>query len=147
MLQNDLDSARGGAGRDIEGVKDRFPRSGAMGLLESHPELIDRYSALAHRFVNHGYLAPMNVLWTYYFINGMREEAMGVWERYVKDCPQIMFQKVCQTARSRNSLQVSQPVFVTVTIRYCDNRILLGFHSEVLGLVADTKALISSRVT
>ena len=50
----------------------------------------------------------MNVLWTYYFINGMREEAMGVWERYVKDCPQIMFQKVCQTARSRNSLQVSQ---------------------------------------
>lgn len=108
MLQNDLDSARGGAGRDIEGVKDRFPRGGAMGLLESHPELIDRYSALAHRFVNHGYLAPMNVLWTYYFINGMREEAMGVWERYVKDCPQIMFQKVCQTARSRNSLPVSQ---------------------------------------
>ena len=68
---------------------------------------IYRYSALAHRFVNHGYLAPMNVLWTYYFINGMRDEAMGVWERYVKDCPQIMFQKVCQTARSRNSLQVS----------------------------------------
>merc|ERR1711978_493293 len=66
-----------------------------------------RYSALAHRFVKYGYLAPMNVLWTYYFINGMREEAMGVWERYVKDCPQIMFQKVCQTARSRNSLQVS----------------------------------------
>ena len=69
--------------------------------------IIYRYSALAHRFVNHGYLAPMNVLWTYYFINGMRDEAMGVWERYVKDCPQIMFQKVCQTARSRNSLQVS----------------------------------------
>ena len=70
-------------------------------------DLICRYSALAHRFVKYGYLAPMNVLWTYYFINGMREEAMGVWERYVKDCPQIMFQKVCQTARSRNSLQVS----------------------------------------
>ena len=69
--------------------------------------MICRYSALAHRFVKYGYLAPMNVLWTYYFINGMREEAMGVWERYVKDCPQIMFQKVCQTARSRNSLQVS----------------------------------------
>ena len=43
MLQNDPDSARGGAGRDIEGVKDRFPRGGAMGLLESHPELIHRY--------------------------------------------------------------------------------------------------------
>ena len=43
-----------------------------MGLLESHPELIEKYSALAHRFVQHGYLAPMNVLWTYYFINGMQ---------------------------------------------------------------------------
>ena len=102
----------------------------------------DSNGNLSRRFVKHGYLAPMNVLWTYYFINGMREEAMGVWERYVKDCPQIMFQKVCQTARSRNSLQVSQPVFVTVTIRYCDNQILLGFHSEVLGLVADTERKI-----
>ena len=55
-----------------QGVKDRFPRGGAMGLLESHPELIEKYSALAHRFVQHGYLAPMNVLWTYYFINGMQ---------------------------------------------------------------------------
>ena len=43
MLQNDLDSARAGAAGDIEGVKDRFPRGGAMGLLESHPELIHRY--------------------------------------------------------------------------------------------------------
>ena len=47
MLQTDLDSARGGGG--IEGVKDRFPRGGAMGLLESHPELIQKYSVLAHR--------------------------------------------------------------------------------------------------
>ena len=42
MLQNDLDSARGGVVGDIEGVKDRFPRGGAMGLLESHPELIHK---------------------------------------------------------------------------------------------------------
>ena len=90
--------------------------------------MVSRYSALAHRFVKYGYLAPMNVLWTYYFINGMREEAMGVWERYVKDCPQIMFQKVCQTARSRNSLQVS-----------CINRSVL--HQKIILIVIEPHEL------
>jgi leucine-rich PPR motif-containing protein len=32
---------------------------------------------------------------------------MAIWEKYVKNCPQIMFQKVCQTARSQNSLEMA----------------------------------------
>ena len=78
----------------VQSLKDKFPRGGAMGLLESNPELVDAYTSLAHKFLILGYVAPMNVLWTYHFIGGRHELATPLWDKYVKTCPQIMFQKV-----------------------------------------------------
>jgi leucine-rich PPR motif-containing protein len=103
-LQKDLEAANPS---NIQAVKDRFPRGGAMGLLENYPHLIDEYSRLAHDFVAHGYIAPMNVLWTYYFINGKHDLAAPLWDKYVKRCPQIMFQKICQTARTQGNLELA----------------------------------------
>lgn len=37
---------------------------------------------------------------TYHFIGGRHDLAAPLWDKYVKTCPQIMFQKVCQTARA-----------------------------------------------
>ena len=78
----------------VQSLKDKFPRGGAMVLLESNPELVDAYTSLAHKFLILGYVAPMNVLWTYHFIGGRHELATPLWDKYVKTCPQIMFQKV-----------------------------------------------------
>ena len=79
-----------------------------MGLLESDPQLVEPYTRLALKFVDLGYIAPVNVLWTYHFINGRHDLALPLWNQYVKTCPQIMFQKVCQTARATSNQDLAQ---------------------------------------
>jgi len=107
-LVADLDEAvRVGDTAGLEAAQARFPRGGAMGLLDNHPELVDRFSGLAAQFAEVGYTAPMNVLWIYHFIRQDTETAGRIWQDYVKDSPQIMFQKVCQAARSTGDLELS----------------------------------------
>lgn len=79
-----------------------------MGLLESDPELVETFTELAYKFAELGYIAPMNVLWTYHFIGGRHDIATPLWQDYVQGCPQIMFQKVCQTARSARNADLAQ---------------------------------------
>ena len=88
-------------------IKDQFPRGGAMGLLDTYPDLLDRYTTLAVKFATIDYVAPMNVLWTYHFINGNSEIAESIWQNYVKNSNQIMFQKVCQVARSTGNINLA----------------------------------------
>jgi len=78
-----------------------------MGLLDNHPELLDRFTMLAAKFSETGYVAPMNVLWTYHFIHQNNEKAASIWQDYVKDSNQIMFQKVCQVARATGNLSLA----------------------------------------
>lgn len=92
----------------LQVLKDKFPRGGAMGLLEANPNLVEPYTKLALKFVDLGYVAPVNVLWTYHFINGRHDLAKPLWDRFVRTCPQIMFQKVCQTARSTANIDLAQ---------------------------------------
>ena len=108
LLVSDLEMAvRNGDEEMLKIIQDRFPRGGAMGLLDNHPELLDRFTVLAQEFANTGYVAPMNVLWTYHFINNNGEVADTIWEKYVKSSNQIMFQKVCQVARSTGNLNLA----------------------------------------
>jgi pentatricopeptide repeat protein len=108
LLVSDLDRAvQEGDEEMMKMIQDRFPRGGAMGLLDNHPELLDRFTVLAQEFANTGYVAPMNVLWTYHFINDNSEVADSIWEKYVKSSNQIMFQKVCQVARSTGNLNLA----------------------------------------
>eukprot|EP00096_Caligus_rogercresseyi_P007793 TRINITY_DN2586_c0_g1_i1.p1 TRINITY_DN2586_c0_g1~~TRINITY_DN2586_c0_g1_i1.p1 ORF type:complete len:541 (-),score=189.14 TRINITY_DN2586_c0_g1_i1:344-1891(-) len=105
-LQEELDRAGTDEGA-LEAVRDKFPRGGAMGLLESEPNLLGKYKKLAEGYVSSGYVAPMNVLWTYFFIMGHYEEAQSIWESYLAPSSQIMFQKVCQTARSKSDVELA----------------------------------------
>ena len=80
-----------------------------MGLLESDPTLLTSYAEMALRFADDfDYIAPVNVLWTYYFINDQHDNARLVWDRYIKDSQQIMFQKVCQVARTQCNLDMAK---------------------------------------
>lgn len=83
-----------------------------MGLLESDPALVTPYTRMALKFVKLGYVAPVNVLWTYHFISGRHDLAEPLWNQYVKSCPQIMFQKVCQTARSTSNIDLAERLVV-----------------------------------
>jgi len=108
VLVKDLESAI--ASNDTEkvnNVKDKFPRGGAMGLLDTHPELLDRYTTLATKFASIDYVAPMNVLWTYHFIHGNVDIASSIWQNYVRFSNQIMFQKVCQVARATGNIDLA----------------------------------------
>jgi len=108
VLVNDLDRAiMSGNTELVNLVKDKFPRGGAMGLLDTYPDLLDRYTALANKFASINYVAPMNVLWTYHFINGNRKIADNIWQKHVKNSNQIMFQKVCQVARSTGNIKLA----------------------------------------
>ena len=91
----------------VQILKEKFPRGGAMGLLESNPHLVEQYTRLANKFLEFGFVAPINVLWTYHFINGRYDVAAPLWEAHVKTCPQIMFQKVCQTARTTGNSELA----------------------------------------
>jgi len=108
VLVQDLETAINSNNSElINIVKDKFPRGGAMGLLDSHPELLDRYTTLANKFASIGYVAPMNVLWTYHFIHGNRDIASTIWQNHVKNSNQIMFQKVCQVARATGNINLA----------------------------------------
>jgi len=108
LLDKDLEVATKSGDQDrISGVKDKFPRGGAMGLLDTHPELLDRYTSLAHKFAAINYVAPMNVLWTYHFIHSNSELASTIWQDYVRSSNQIMFQKVCQVARATGNVELA----------------------------------------
>lgn len=57
--------------------------------------------AIAIKYAKKGNVAPLNVLWTHYFINGIADKSEEIWRMYLKDSPRIMFQKIVQTARDK----------------------------------------------
>ncbi|XP_068906051.1 leucine-rich PPR motif-containing protein, mitochondrial [Tenebrio molitor] len=95
-LEEEIDSAKS---EDIKAIEEKFPRGGAYGILERHPELIERYETLAIKYGERGIVAPLNVLWTNYFITGNDAKAEEIWDKYLKDAPRIMFQRIVHTAR------------------------------------------------
>ncbi|CAH1960974.1 unnamed protein product [Acanthoscelides obtectus] len=64
--------------------------------------LTDRFNEeLAVKYSNKNIIGPLNVLWTYCFIEGKDEKAEHIWNTYLKDSPRIMFQKIVHIARER----------------------------------------------
>ncbi|KAB0799524.1 hypothetical protein PPYR_07404 [Photinus pyralis] len=96
--------------REITNVKEgeivilaeKFPRGGVLGIMEKHPELIDKYEAIALKYAQRGIVAPLNVLWSYYFVEGHSEKAKTIWDTYLHNTPRLMFQRVIQKARERS---------------------------------------------
>ncbi|XP_018326773.1 leucine-rich PPR motif-containing protein, mitochondrial [Agrilus planipennis] len=95
-LETELDQA---TDADLNAVAEKFPRGGAIGILEKCPELVDRFEKLAIKYAERGIVAPMNVLWSYYFTEQNKAKAEEIWNKYLQDSPRIMFQRVIQHAR------------------------------------------------
>ncbi|XP_030763676.1 leucine-rich PPR motif-containing protein, mitochondrial [Sitophilus oryzae] len=95
-LEKDIDSTNS---ENLSIISGQFPRGGAYGILEHHPNLTDKYEQIAIKYASKGIVGPLNVLWTKYFISNKDEKATQIWNEYLKDSPRIMFQKIVQTAR------------------------------------------------
>lgn len=75
---------------------------GAIGLLESSPEIIKRYEEVARKYAEQNILGPINVLWIHHFINGNHEQADKLWKEYLSAAPRLMFHRIVQVAREKS---------------------------------------------
>ncbi|KAH1022067.1 hypothetical protein HUJ04_011528, partial [Dendroctonus ponderosae] len=95
-LENYIDNT---TPENLDEVSAQFPRSGAYGILERHPEYTDKFEQVAIKYAQKGIVGPLNVLWTRLFITNDTEKVEQIWQGYLKDAPRLMFQKIIQTAR------------------------------------------------
>ncbi|CAH0561344.1 unnamed protein product [Brassicogethes aeneus] len=97
-LEKEIDNA---SEKDVASISEKFPRGGAYGILERNPELIEKYETVAIKYAKKNIVAPLNVLWTHYFIQGNFDKASQVWRDFLQNSPRIMFQRIVQTAREK----------------------------------------------
>ncbi|KAH8237964.1 hypothetical protein KR032_009124 [Drosophila birchii] len=79
----------------------KFPRGGAVGILDKHPELVAQYQNLAEKYAAHNQLGPMNVLWMHLISSNQEAASKQIWDKYLSSAPRLMFQRVLQTAREQ----------------------------------------------
>lgn len=56
-------------------------------------------ATIAIKYAKRGIIAPVNVLWSHYFITNNETEAENIWKEYLQGAPRIMFQRVVQYSR------------------------------------------------
>uniref|UniRef100_A0A6B2E5A6 Putative bicoid mrna stability factor n=1 Tax=Phlebotomus kandelakii TaxID=1109342 RepID=A0A6B2E5A6_9DIPT len=103
-VTKELDAAKTDEARKT--LADKFPRGGAQGILEKHPELLEKYDDMARKFIEHKITAPMNVLWIHHFVNGNKEAAEKIWREHLHEAPRLMFHRIVQTARENQDITI-----------------------------------------
>ncbi|KAH8391791.1 hypothetical protein KR215_003667 [Drosophila sulfurigaster] len=91
-------------------LAEKFPRGGAVGILDKHPELVAQYEALAEKYAALGQLGPMNVLWMHLISNGQEVASKQIWDKHLSNAPRLMFQRVLQTAREQQDEKLASTV-------------------------------------
>ncbi|XP_022232197.2 LOW QUALITY PROTEIN: leucine-rich PPR motif-containing protein, mitochondrial [Drosophila obscura] len=89
---------------------EKFPRGGAVGILDKHPELLPQYQALAEKYAAHNQLGPMNVLWMHLISSGQEAASKEIWDKHLSQLPRLMFQRVLQTAREQQDEKLATSV-------------------------------------
>ncbi|XP_059618257.1 leucine-rich PPR motif-containing protein, mitochondrial [Phlebotomus argentipes] len=113
MLEKELSMAK--SDEDRASLTEKFPRGGAQGILQHHPELSDKFEILAGKFMEQKISSPMNVLWIHYFITGNQEKQEKIWREHLKDSPRLMFQRIVQTARENEDVNLVQQLIDKLT--------------------------------
>ena len=108
QLENDIDNAK--TTEEIKATGEKFPRGGAAGILESQPEMVDKFEQIAEKYASKQVLGPMNVLWMHYFINNKQEQADRIWKNHLNEAPRLMFQRVVHLARETQNEQLVDKV-------------------------------------
>jgi leucine-rich PPR motif-containing protein len=99
QLEMDIDSAK--TEEEIKEVGEKFPRGGAVGILDTLPESSVQFEEVAVKYAKKGLLGPMNVLWMHHFINNNTSDSDRLWNQYLAAAPRLMFQRVVHLAREK----------------------------------------------
>ncbi|XP_067009709.2 leucine-rich PPR motif-containing protein, mitochondrial [Anabrus simplex] len=98
----------GATKENLEEIAAKFPRGGAIGLLENQPELYAHFEKVARKYAEHGILAPINVLWIHAMVTGQEAAAEKLWEEFLDQTPRVMFQHIAQAAREKNNADLAR---------------------------------------
>ncbi|XP_055641196.1 leucine-rich PPR motif-containing protein, mitochondrial [Toxorhynchites rutilus septentrionalis] len=109
-LEKSIDSAK--SKEEAELAIKHFPVGGASGILVNHPELHERYRTLAERYIQWDILSPMNALWAHHFLAGEDEQAKQIWDKYLSNCPRVMFQRIIKKARETQDDEIVRRLIV-----------------------------------
>lgn len=91
---------------DLEQLAEKFPRGGAIGILEKHPELQSDYERMALMYAARGIKAPINVLWMHLFLKEDDAAAKNLWDEHIAHSPRIMFQHILDEAREKRDKNI-----------------------------------------
>ena len=105
-LESAIDNAT--TEEQIKDVGEKFPRGGAVGILEAMPESAEQFEQLALKYAAKGQLGPMNVLWSFHFINNNKETADRLWNEYLASAPRLMFQRIVHLGRDNQDHDLVQ---------------------------------------
>ncbi|BFF96291.1 leucine-rich PPR motif-containing protein mitochondrial [Drosophila madeirensis] len=108
QLSAEIDSAK--TPEEAAKQAEKFPRGGAVGILNKHPELVPQYQSLAEKFAAHNQLGPMNVLWMHLISSGQEAASKEIWDKHLSQLPRLMFQRVLQTAREQQDEKLATSV-------------------------------------
>ncbi|XP_037819162.1 leucine-rich PPR motif-containing protein, mitochondrial [Lucilia sericata] len=108
QLSEDINAAK--TPEEVTKLAEKFPRGGALGILDKHPELVGQFEKLAEAYAKHNQLGPMNVLWIHHISSGNEAASKQIWEKHLSSAPRLMFQRVLQTAREQNDDKLAQSV-------------------------------------
>lgn len=104
-LEDELSLAK--TDEQVKQIAEKFPRGGAIGILEDHPELADQFKSLAEKYAEKKILSPMNVLWMYYFITN-DPNAETIFQKHLTEEPRLMFQRIMQESREKQNEELIQ---------------------------------------
>lgn len=93
---------------EIKDVGEKFPRGGAVGILEELPQMSDRFEIIATKYAKKGLLSPVNVLWMHHFISGDQQIADKLWTNHLAAAPRLMFQRIVHLAREKQDASLVQ---------------------------------------
>ncbi|XP_063242318.1 leucine-rich PPR motif-containing protein, mitochondrial [Bacillus rossius redtenbacheri] len=112
LLERELEQARD---EDLDQIAEKFPRGGAVGLLEEHPEVVPQFEQLAEKFVARGIVAPVNVLWGHLLVRGQDERARRIWDEHLASSPRVMFHGVLDAAYKNGDVALVRKLLGVLT--------------------------------
>lgn len=92
----------------IKDAGEKFPRGGAVGILDALPECSGKFEEIAVKYAKKGLLGPMNVLWMHHFIKNETEIADRLWKEHLSSAPRLMFQRIVHLGRESQDTDLIQ---------------------------------------
>jgi leucine-rich PPR motif-containing protein len=105
-LEDDIQNAK--TDQEVADIAEKFPRGGAVGILDENPLLADRFEEMAEKYAAKGIIGPMNVLWVHHFIKENTDACNRIWDNHLSVAPRLMFQRIVHLAREKQDEKLIQ---------------------------------------